>query len=328
MMDLRLFSQSDYSQTFSKLYEGKLQDEEAKEFLIQLNQIGFSSSSFMAAMQIFRPLCKAVNAPIDAIDVCGTGGDKLNTLNISTAVALLVSSCGVPVAKHGNKAISSKSGSADVLFELGIDIMADQETIEKSLYQNNLCFMFAPLYHEAFKAVANIRAKIAIPTIFNFLGPLLNPANTKLQLIGTSNEKTMRPMIEALKARGSKKVFIVHGLDGMDEISISTDSLIIKLEDGNISEVQTINPMDYGMKKSPIESIKGGDAKHNAQKIIELFDGADSAYQDIVVLNSAFAFLVASKVKNVEEGIKIAKDAIKSGKVKNHLKKLTKNKYE
>jgi anthranilate phosphoribosyltransferase len=322
MIDLRLFTQNEYAQIFSDLTAGKLGDDEAKEFLLKLNQAGFSSAVFLGAMQVFRPLARKVHAPQNAIDVCGTGGDRLKTLNVSTAVALVVSACGVPVAKHGNKAISSKSGSADVLSELGINIMANEYEIEKSLRINNICFMFAPLYHEAFKAVAKIRAKIAIPTIFNFLGPLLNPANTKFQLIGTSNKDTMLPMIEALKESGSEKVFIVHGEDGMDEISVSGNSLIIKLESGNISELQTINPEEFGIKKSPLEEIQGGDAKFNAKKIHELFDGVESAYQDIVVLNSAFALVVAGKARNVQDGISIARDAIMSGKAKSHLQKL------
>ncbi|MFT6105918.1 MAG: anthranilate phosphoribosyltransferase [Rickettsiales bacterium] len=323
-MELRLFSKDDYVKIFSNITSGKLDDEKIEEFLRHLNKSKFSTSAFIGAIETFRPLCKKISAPKNSIDVCGTGGDKLNTLNVSTAVALLVSSCGVPVAKHGNKAISSKSGSADVLSMLGINILAEQDEIEKSLEKDNLCFMYAPLYHNSFKSIAKVRAKLGVPTIFNFLGPLLNPANTAFQLIGTSKVETMIPMLEALKASGSEKVFIVHGKDGMDEITICDNSLIAKLENGKISEVQTINPEDFGFKKSPIESIKGGDAKYNAAKIIELFDGVDSSYQDIVVLNCAFALLVANKVQDVQKGIIMARDAIKSGKVKNHLNKLIK----
>ena len=320
------YTLQEFQEKFSDIANQKLTEDQTIDFLLELNQSGFSSDAFLSAIQAFKPLSKKISTNQNIIDVCGTGGDKLNTLNISTAVAIVLSALEVPVAKHGNKAISSNSGSADVLNELGINIMADEADIKKSLEENNLCFMFAPLYHPAFKALVNIRARIAkeygVPTIFNFLGPLLNPANAKVQLIGTSKKETMIPMLEALANSGSEKVFVVHGLDGMDEITISDNSLIAKLEDGKVSELQEINPEDYGIKKSPLEAIKGGDAKFNAEKIVQLFDGKKSAYQDIVVLNSAFALLAADKVKNIEKGIELAKHAIENGIVKNQLKKL------
>ena len=328
-MDLSKFSKEfasvsseQYQQIFAAIIGAEFSAEQIKKFLLDLNQAAFSKNIFLGAIKSFKPLCKKISAPKNALDVCGTGGDKLNTLNISTAVALVVAGYGIPVAKHGNKAISSKSGSADVLVELGIDIMADSVAIEQSLEENNLCFMFAPLYHSSFKSIAKIRAEINAPTIFNFLGPLLNPANAKLQLIGTSKKQTMLPMLEALRETGSKKVFIVHGNDGMDEITISDNSLIAKLEDGKISDLQIINPEDYGIKKSPLESIRGGDAKYNAAKILMLLDGEKSAFRDVVVLNSAFALIVANKAKSVQEAIVIASQSIDSGKAKQVLQKL------
>ncbi|MCE3254994.1 MAG: trpD [Rickettsiaceae bacterium] len=311
---------SEYKFLFEQIAAGKLADEEAKNFLLNLNKTGFSSDAFLGAIQAFKPLCKKISSPKNAIDVCGTGGDKLNTLNISTAVAFVVAACGVPVAKHGNKAISSKSGSADVLSELGINISADLDEIEQDLLKNNLCFMFAPLYHSSFKSIAKVRLEIGMPTIFNFLGPLLNPANTQFQLIGTSKKETMLPMLEALSKSGAKKVFIVHGFDGMDEITISDNSLIAKLEDGKIGELEIIDPQNYGIKKVSLDAIKGGDAKYNARKIIELLEGEKSAYRDIVLLNSAFALQVSSAVKTIEDGIKLASEAIDSGKARQVLK--------
>ncbi|MFT6332264.1 MAG: anthranilate phosphoribosyltransferase [Lentimonas sp.] len=317
----------DYTKIFQDILSSKLSEDQIIDFLLNLNQSGFTSEAFLGAINAFKPLCKVIDFNNKKIlDVCGTGGDKLNTLNISTATALLLSSLEIPVAKHGNKAISSLSGSADVLSELGINISANDNEMKKSFAENNLCFMFAPLYHPAFKALAGIRAKIAsqyqVPTIFNFLGPLLNPANAKFQLIGTSKKETMLPMLEALKRSGSEKVFIVHGMDGMDEVTISDNSLIAKLEDGKISNIEIINPEDFGIKKSALEEIKGGDAKYNAAQITKLFEGKNSSYQDIVVLNSAFALMVAGQVKNVQEGIYLAKHAINSGKAKNHLNKI------
>lgn len=319
-----------YQQKFSDIISEKLSEDDAKKFLIELNESGFSKDAFLAAINVFRPLCKKISAPQNAIDVCGTGGDKLNTLNVSTAVALTVAACGIPVAKHGNKAVSSKSGSADVLSELGINIMANPQKIEESLLKHNLCFMFAPLYHESFRKIAKIRADLATeihaPTIFNFLGPLLNPASTKFQLIGTSRRETMIPMLEALRDSGSQKVFIVHGLDGMDEITICNNSAIVKLEDGEITDEEIINPEDYGIKKVHLSKIEGKDAKYNAGEILKLLDGKYSSYQDIVVLNSAFALLLAGKVSCIFDGIIMAENAIHKGLVKENFNKIINNK--
>jgi anthranilate phosphoribosyltransferase len=317
------FSASSYRQIFDDIVDGKLSDEKIKEFLLSLNQFGFSSQAFSGAIQSFKSRCTKIIAPKNAIDVCGTGGDKLNTLNISTAVAFVVAGCGIAVAKHGNRAASSKSGSADVLAELGVNIMAEKSEIENSLKQNNLCFMFAPLYHSAFKNIAKIRSELAVPTIFNFLGPLLNPADAELQLIGTSKQETILPMLMALQEAGSKRVFMVHGLDGMDEATICDNFLLVKLEDGKRSEPEVINPEDFGIRKVAIEQIKGGDAKYNAAKIIALLDGEKSAYLDIVMLNAALALMVAKpEIKNIAEGIEEARAAVASGKAKEVLQKL------
>ena len=316
MHNLQHLSSQDYRTIFDNTIDGQLSDDQIKTFLLKLNQIDYPTNAFIGAIQSFKPRCKNIVAPNNALDVCGTGGDCLNTLNISTAVALVVAGCGVPVAKHGNRAISSKVGSADVLSELGINIMKDKPEIENSIKSNNLCFMFAPLYHNSFKALAKIRSELAVPTIFNFLGPLLNPANTKYQLIGTSQRSTMLPMLQALNSTGSKKVFIVHGLDNMDEITITDNSVLIRLENGVIFQPEIINPEDYGIRKSPLSTIKGGDAKYNANKIIDLLNSEESPYLDIVALNTAFALMVASKVKSITDGIRMAKQAIKSGKAR------------
>jgi anthranilate phosphoribosyltransferase len=321
--DLQNLSSQEYKTIFDDIVDGKLDESRIKEFLLNLNQINFPANAFLGAIQSFRPRCKVVNAPQDTLDVCGTGGDGLNTLNVSTAVSFVVAACGVIVAKHGNKAISSKSGSSDVLVELGVDVLASNADIESSLKQHNLCFMFAPFHHPAFKNIARIRSELGVPTIFNFLGPLLNPANSKYQLIGTSKKETMLPMLQAMQASGSKKVFIIHGLDGMDEATISDNSIMYKLENGTISDLQTINPEDYGIKKVPRELIKGGTPAYNASKIISLLDGEESAYQHIVLLNSALALMVADKVQNIKSGIELAKKAINEGLVKQVFQQLT-----
>ena len=312
----------EYQLIFDDIIDGKLRESDIKNFLLDLNKADFPANAFSGAIKSFKPRCKTISISQDVLDVCGTGGDKLNTLNISTAVALVVAGCGVKVAKHGNKAISSKSGSADVLLELGVDIMANQSEIKNSLQKHNLCFMFAPLYHSSFNSLAKIRTDLAVPTIFNFLGPLLNPANAKFQLIGTSKKETMIPIAESLKDSVSKKVFIVHGLDGMDEITISDNSLLIRLENGKIYDQEIINPEYYGIKKSPLSTIKGSDTKYNANKINSLLDGESDPYADIVILNSAFALLVSGNAQSVGDGIELAKMSISSGKAKEVLRNI------
>ncbi len=322
MRELQNLSSQEYQLIFDQIIDGKLSDIQIKNFLVDLNKAQLPANAFIGAIQSFKPRCANLNFFPEAIDVCGTGGDKLNTLNISTAVAFVVAACDVLVVKHGNKAISSRSGSADVLLELGIDITTNKYDIEKSLQKNNLCFMFAPLYHSSFKSLVKIRSELALPTIFNFLGPLLNPANVKFQLIGTSKKETMPLMLQALQKTGSEKVFIVSGLDGMDEITITDNSLLLTLENDKIEPAEIIKPENYGIIKSPLSQICGGNAKYNAKKLIDLLNGEYSAYFDVVVLNSAFVLLLVGKVKSVIDGILLSTEAIKSGKSKNILKNM------
>lgn len=318
---MKNFSAQNFEEIFTQIIEGKIKNNEIKNFLINLNNANLPSNAFIGAVAALRKKMKIIKAPKNAIDVCGTGGDKLNSLNISTAVCFVVAACDVVVAKHGNKAMSSKSGSADIFAELGIKISSDINEIENNLAKNKLCFLFAPFFHESLKNIAPIRKELAIATIFNFLGPLLNPANTDLQLIGSSRHDVMPKM---LAARGdAKKIYMVHGQDGMDEISLCADSYLLKYENGQILEEEIINPEKFGFKKVKIDDIKGKDPKYNAQKLLELLDGHKSPYRDIVVLNSAFALKLANKVKNIEEGVEMAKEAIDSSKSKNLLKKLT-----
>lgn len=316
-------TQNDFEQIFSEIVDDKWSKDRIKIFLLGLNNFGFTADAFIAATKVLRVRCLNIKAPDGAMDVCGTGGDKLNTLNISTAVAFIVASCGVPIAKHGNRAISSKSGSADVLAELGIDIMATPSQIESSLREHNLCFMFAPLYHHALKNLAEIRKEIGVATIFNFLGPLLNPANVKFQLIGTSRKETMLPMARALKNFDSKKIFLVHGADGMDEVTITDNSFLIKITDNKISEEQIINPEEFGIKKLALETIKGGDPKYNASRLIALLDGEISPYRDIVILNAALALMVCGKADSVLLAKDLAAEAIDSKRAKKLLTKLS-----
>jgi len=312
-----------YEEIFDQIIDLKIDDSEIKKFLLDLNQKNLPENAFIGAVSALKKRMKKISAPQNAIDVCGTGGDKLNTLNISTAVCFVVAAAGVAVAKHGNKAISSQSGSADIFFELGIKISSEIPEIEKNLREKNLCFLFAPFFHEALKNVSEIRKSLAIPTIFNFLGPLLNPANTSFQLIGTAKKDVMKKMLAA--QQNAKKIYIVHGFDGMDEISLCTDSYLLRLENGKIFDEEIINPQKFGFKKIGLEALKGKDPKHNAEKLIALLEGEKSAYRDIVILNSAFALKLANKVKTIEEGVELAKSVLDNGKAAKILEDLRVN---
>ena len=319
-MNLSTLTPQNYEEIFDQIIDQKISEDEIKKFLLDLNDANLPGNAFIGAIATLHKRMKRISAPKNAIDVCGTGGDKLNTLNISTAVCFVIAGAGIPVAKHGNKAISSNSGSADIFSELGVKISSEISEIEKNLREKNLCFLFAPFFHDALKNVAMVRKTLAVPTIFNFLGPLLNPANTKFQLIGTSRKDVMDKMLLAQK--DSEKTYIVHGKDGMDEITLCDDSYLLRLENGKIFDEEIINPEKFGFKKVSLESLKGDDPKHNSEKLIALLDGEKSAYRDIVILNSAFALKLANKVEKIEEGIELVKSTIDNGSAKKILESL------
>ncbi len=327
-MSLKNLTHFQFEEIFSNIIEQKISKAETKKILLEINDNGFSTQIFLGATAALKKRMIQIHAPENAIDVCGTGGDKLGTLNISTAVCFVVVAAGVTVAKHGNKAISSNSGSADIFSELKIEISSDVAVIEKTLREKKLCFLFAPFFHESLRGLAEMRKEIAqefnVPTIFNYLGPLLNPANTAIQLIGTSKKETMLPMLEALKTMGSKRVYVVHGFDGMDEITLCDNSYLMRLEEGKIAE-EIIDPTKFGFAKVGIETLKGKDPQHNSQKLIALLSGEKSVYRDIVVLNAAFALQLAQKVKTAEEGVEKAREVIDSGAARDVLNLLQRN---
>lgn len=318
----------DYETLFNDIIDQKIDAQQTSQILLELNQKPYPKEAFIGATSALKKRMIKINAPSGAIDVCGTGGDKLNTLNVSTAVCFVVAGAGVPVAKHGNKAVSSLSGSADIFSELGIKLSNDPQELEKSLQDNNLCFLFAPFFHQSLKNLAAIRkdfaAKYNAPTIFNFLGPLLNPANTQSQLIGTSRKNTMRNMLDVASNSGdeSHRTYIVHGFDGMDEITLCDDSYILRYENGKYYEEEIINPEKFGLDKVSIDEIKGEDIQYNANKLQNLLEGEKSAYRDIVILNAAYAFKVAGKVNTIEEGLDLAKNSLDQGLALNTLNSL------
>ncbi len=323
----RQISREEAKKAFAMIADGLVNNEDIKNFLIQINKIENPDQNeyslnylnyLYGAISAFKDKMIKIKAPKGTMDVCGTGGDGLNTLNISTAVAFVVAACGVPVAKHGNKAVSSLSGSADIFSALKIDINLSKEKAEECLEKNNLVFLFAPLYHPAFKYVAQARRELGVKTIFNYLGPVLNPAQVKFQLIGCSNRKIVNSLIAASSIFGSINCSAIHADDGMDEISISSNSTIFtKSPLGTAAKTleTIIDPEKYGFKKVDKSFIEGKTPEFNAIKLVELLKGDKSAYYDIVVLNAALALTTSGKSLSFElEAIKMAEEAINSGK--------------
>jgi anthranilate phosphoribosyltransferase len=312
------------AEVFKYIVSGKASEIEMAAFLATLSIKGPCSNELIGAINSLKPLVlNPLKLNIDTIDVVGTGGDGLKTFNISTATAFIAAASGLYVAKHGNTAVSSKSGASDVLKELGININANNDILNKCLENANICFLFAPNFNKAFKNVAKVRQELSFRTIFNLLGPLLNPVRANRQLLGVFSDKYLKIIAETLLAQGSKKAWVVNGSDGMDEITLTGNTKIVELSENKIKEFE-IDPLKYNFKLCTQESLQGGTAFDNAKKIINLFKGEESSYRDIVILNSAATFCIADKVKNFEEGIDLAKSIIDSREALNTLNKLKK----
>ena len=309
--------------TFESMMSGKVKEEEIHDFLTSSSAKGETSDEIAGGVYVLRNKAAQVKVPDDTVDTCGTGGDGKNTLNISTAAALLLSSFGVKVAKHGNKSVSSKCGSADVLEKLNININLGQKEVETSINNTNFGFMFAPGYHSAMKYVGPVRKKIGKRTIFNLIGPLSSPAKVKRQVVGVFDKKLLKIFAEALKNLNLKKALIVHSQDGLDEISPYANTDIVELTNGKITEF-VLNPKDLGVKAGNFENIIGKDPEYNAEKMKEIFGGKDNDFSVAVCLNAAAGLLVAEKSKSFKEGYQDLRKYILSGKVINHISKLVK----
>ena len=283
-------------------------------FLMGLKVRGETAEELAGGARVLRAKVQAVKAPAGAIDIVGTGGDHHGTYNVSSCSAFVVAGAGVPVAKHGNRAFTSKSGSADVLAALGIGLELPIETLEKALREANLCFLMAPRHHGAMRNVAGPRVELAPSrTIFNLLGPMSNPALVKRQLVGVFDRRWIRPVAEALGQVGLERALVVHGQDGMDELTTTTKSWAALLDNGKVTEIE-IAPEDIGLKRATLAELKGGDAAHNAEAIKAVLRGEKNAFRDIVVLNSAAALWVSGKARDLREGAALAIDSIDSGK--------------
>jgi len=312
---------------FTSLFNHDMNDEQMREFLLSIKLDKYTSvESIAAAAEVMRlyacPLVIPKELSEKALDIVGTGGDKIGSFNISSTVSIIASAAGSCVAKHGSRSVTSKSGSADMLENLGIRLDVTPEQSAKLLEEVGFCFMFAQNHHPAMKFIMPVRKSIPDKTIFNILGPLTNPANVKKSLLGVFDKAFVPKIAEALKINGSKSALIVSSEEGMDEISISGVTHAARLKDGKIREFE-IDPEEYGIKKVPLKAIVGGDSKENSQILLNIFDSrATDAQRDIVLINSAAALMVDGMVSDIQEGLEVAKEVIANGKANKKLKQI------
>jgi len=312
---------------FEKMFQGEMDPEEAKEYLVTLYERGESAEEIAAAVDVMRS--HSIKLDMDEslreklIDVVGTGGDKSGSFNISSTVALILSSMGSYVAKHGNRAITSNSGSADMLEALGINLNLTPEQQVRMLEETGFTFMFAVNHHPAMKYIMPIRKSLSHRTIFNILGPLTNPAGSRKYLIGVFSDAFLERIVTALSLLDTKSAVAVSSKDGMDEISICDVTYATQLKDGKTYDF-VIDPQMYGFKLAPAEAIRGGNALENAEITLKIFEGEKGAKQDIVLLNAAMAFVVDGKARDIQEGIEMARESVESGLAKKHLKNIVK----
>ena len=306
-------SEAEAEEVFGWILDGDASDEEIARFLLAMTERSETSEEIAGAARALRARLIPIAAPEGAVDCCGTGGDGHHTLNVSTAVSLVVAACGVPVAKHGNRAASSKSGAADTLEALGLDMEAAGRTAEKTLGEIGICFLFAKNHHPAMGRIQPIRQKLGKRTIFNLMGPLSNPAGVKRQLIGIARPAYV-PIYADAKARlGTERTFIVSGDEGLDELSLAGGNELADVK-GDDFEMRRVDASMAGIANAPVEAIRGGDAQHNAKALKALLDGTPGPYRDAVVLNAAATLLVAGKTEEWAVGAAMAGEALDSGK--------------
>lgn len=306
---------------FDEIFSGTVPEDQIAAFLTGLHEKGEATAEILGAALSMRAHMRAIAAPADAIDIVGTGGDKHSTLNISTAAVFVVAACGVPVAKHGNRAASSLSGASDVLQALGVHLEPSWSVLERGLDKIGVAFLFAPRHHPAMRHVAAVRKALGIRTIFNLLGPLTNPAHVKKLLIGAYAPMAMRQIAEVLVELDTEYALVVHGRDGMDEITTTglTDALAV--HDGMIA-TRVLDPAQLHIPEVDIDVLKGGDATFNAAAIRRLFDGETGPYRDIVAFNAAAALVIAKKVDTLDQGYHLALTALENGQARNKLEAL------
>jgi anthranilate phosphoribosyltransferase len=313
-------SEDESAQAFDRMMSGDATPAQMGAFLMALRLRGETVEEITGAARTMRAKAAPITAPAGAIDTVGTGGDGVGTFNISTAAALVVAGCGVPVAKHGNRAFSSKSGAADILAALGVNIDADAAIVERAMIEAGIGFLMAPRYHSAMRHVGPTRVELGTRTIFNLLGPLSNPAGAKRQLVGVFAPNWVRPVAEVLGKLGSERAWVVHG-EGLDELTTTGTTLVAELKDGKVSTFE-VTPEDAGLPRARLDDIKGGDPAANAAHMTLLLEGQRGPLRDIVLLNSAAARIVAGRARDLRQGVDQAADAIDAGKARRVLEKL------
>jgi anthranilate phosphoribosyltransferase len=314
-------------QAFGLILAGEASPAQIGAFLMGLRVRGESLDELTGAVSAMRARMLRVSAPPGAIDVVGTGGDGAQTYNISTLAAIVVAACGVPVAKHGNRAASSFSGASDVLTGLGVRIGIPPELVEKCLHECNIGFMTAQAHHPAMAAVAPVRKDLGVRTLFNLLGPLSNPAGVTRALIGVADASWMDYIAKTLDALGAEKVWIAHGSDGLDEITTTGPTEILELDQGHMRRF-IVTPEEAGLPRGKMEDLRGGDPAHNAAALRAVLNGAKNAYRDIAVLNAAAALAVAGKAEGLKDGARLAEAALDSGKARDTLENLIRTSRE
>jgi anthranilate phosphoribosyltransferase len=308
---------------FEQMMSGEATPSQMGALLMALRVRGETVDEITGAVSVMRAKMLRVAAPSGAVDVVGTGGDASGSFNISTCAALIVAGAGAPVAKHGNRALSSRSGAADVLAALGVNIDLAPEAIGRCIAEAGIGFMFAPAHHPAMKNVAATRVELGTRTIFNLLGPLSNPAGVRRQMIGVFSNHWTKPLALVLKNLGAEKVWVVHGSDGLDEITTSGPTSVTSLEDGNIN-IFEISPEEFGLHKVNPEALRGGDAEMNAKAVLDVLKGKPSAFRDVALLNAAAALVVAGKAKDLKDGLHAAAHSVDSGEAEGRLDRLIK----
>jgi anthranilate phosphoribosyltransferase len=316
----RALSEGEAEAAFDAIMSGNATPSQMGAFLMALRVRGETVDEITGAARIMRAKALAVDAPPGTIDTCGTGGDSSGSFNISTASALIVAGCGVPVAKHGNRALSSKSGSADVLTALGVNIDADLAVVRQCLWEIGIGFLMAPRHHSATRHVAPTRVELGTRTIFNLLGPLSSPAMARRQLVGVFAPEWVRPMAEVLGRLGAERAWVVHG-EGLDELTTTGPTTVASFDDGRVETLEIV-PEDFGLPRARLEDIRGGEPQDNAAAMRDLLGGTGGPLRDVVLLNSGAALLIAGRATTVEAGIEIAAKALDSGAARGVLEEL------
>jgi len=314
-------SRAEAASAFDRMMSGEATPSQMGGLLMALRVRGETVDEITGAVTTMRAKMLSVKAPPDAVDIVGTGGDASGSYNISTCAAFIVAGAGVPIAKHGNRALSSRSGAADVLQALGVNIDLNAEQVGLCIRDSGIGFMFAPAHHPAMKNVGPTRVELGTRTIFNLLGPLSNPAGVKRQMVGTFSRHWIEPMVQVLNNLGSERVWAVHGSDGLDEITTSGPTSVAELKDGKVRTFEIV-PEDAGLRRAKPEALRGGDASHNAAALLDVLKGKPGPFRDVAILNAAATLIVAAKAGDLKEAAALAAKAIDSGEAEGRLDRL------